>query len=544
MTPTCCEPYGVRYGTDGTAGSNRSGLDHWLIEGVERPSARGRTGLQDLSDMTSTLDLGRTCWRIARADRFALIVDAADYFTTLRRAMIEARECILLIGWDFDTRVALTIDEDGAWPTTLGPFIDALVERRPELDIRVLKWDLGLLQTLGRGTTPLFVLDWMTDERIHLQLDRVHPVGACHHQKIVVIDDAIAFCGGIDITVGRWDTREHLDEDARRKSPWGFPQPPWHDATTAVDGEAARALGDLARLRWKQATGENLKPASDRSGDRWPRDLLPTLTHVEVGIARSQPAHGEEGEAREIEAFLLAAIGKAQRLIYIESQYFASDIVSQAIMERLREPHGPEIVVVNPLTAEGWLEEQVMGSARSFILEQIERADHAGRFKIYYPVTAKKTPIYVHAKILIVDDRILKVGSSNLNNRSMGLDTECDLVVEAAQDAEGAAAIERSIREVRHDLLAEHLGTTRADVAAVEDREAGSQVAAIEALRLASERTLVPLAPEPITAVERALAANQALDPARPEPISRHLGALVSSTVDAVRVGVLGKDSP
>ncbi|GJD95280.1 phospholipase D-like domain-containing protein [Methylobacterium iners] len=490
--------------------------------------------------MTSTLDLGRTCWRIARADRFALIVDAADYFTTLRRAMIQARECILLIGWDFDTRVALTIDEDGEWPTTLGPFIDALVDRRPELDIHVLKWDLGLLQTLGRGTTPLFVLDWMTDERIHLQLDRVHPVGACHHQKIVVIDDAIAFCGGIDITVGRWDTRQHLDEDARRKSPWGFAQPPWHDATTAVDGEAARALGDLARLRWKQATGEDLTPPSRPSEDRWPGDLPATFTQVEVGVARSQPAHGDEGEAREIEAFLLAAIGRARRWIYIESQYFASDIVSRAIMERLREPRGPEIVIINPLTAEGWLEEQVMGSARSLILEQIDEADHADRFRIYYPVTANGTPIYVHAKILIVDDQILKVGSSNLNNRSMGLDTECDLVVEAA----GAEGIERSIRDVRHDLLAEHLGTTASEVAAVEARKGESQVAMIEALRLVPGRTLVPLTPEPLAAAERALAANQALDPARPEPIGRHLGAVVSSTVDAVRLGVFGKDVP
>lgn len=488
------------------------------------------------------LDPGRTCWRITRADHFALIVDAADYFTTLKRAMIQARECILLIGWDFDTRVTLTSDEDGEWPNELGPFINALVDRKPGLDIHVLKWDLGLLQTLGRGTTPLFVLDWMTDERIHLQLDRVHPIGACHHQKIVVIDDAIAFCGGIDITVGRWDTRQHLDEDARRTSPWGFPQPPWHDATTVVDGEAARSLGDLARLRWKQATGENLTPPSRQSEDRWPGQLPLTFTNVDVGIARSQPNHGDEGEAREIEAFLLAAIGKAQRLIYIESQYFASDVVARAIVARLQEKQGPEIVVINPLTAEGWLEEKVMGSARSLVLEQIKEADHAGRFKIYYPSTAKTTPIYVHAKIMIVDDVILKVDSSNLNNRSMGLDTECDIVVEAAGDTVVANRIEQSIREVRHDLLAEHLGTTRADVATVENRKSGSQLAAIESLRRDSGRTLVPLTPEPISAAERALAANQALDPARPEPIGHHVGVLISSTVDAVRVVVTGKE--
>lgn len=500
-----------------------------------------RNGVQDLSTPQPTLDIGRTCWRTARAERLALIVDAADYFATLRTAMIEARRCILLIGWDFDTRVPLTMDEAGDWPTMLGPFIDALVDKRPELDIHVLKWDLGLLQTLGRGATPLFVIDWMTNKRIHMQLDRVHPVGACHHQKIVVIDDAIAFCGGIDITVGRWDTRDHLDEDKRRASPWGFAQPPWHDATIAVDGQAARALGDLARLRWKQATGADLPPVPPGSVDQWPSGLSTTFTNVAVGIARSQPAFGDEDEAREIEAFLLAAIGQARDLIYIESQYFACHKVGEALAQRLQEENGPEVVVINPLTAEGWLEEQVMGAARNVILEQLEQVDHADRFKIYYPVTAKGTPIYVHAKILIIDDRVLKVGSSNLNNRSMGLDTECDLVVEAVEGSENEDGVRRGIRQIRHELLAEHLGTTPDEIAAAEEREGGSQVRSVERLRRGTGRSLIPLTPEPVTEVERAFAENQALDPDRPEPISRHVGTLVSTTVEAVRAGIFGR---
>lgn len=454
--------------------------------------------------------------------------------------MIEARESILLIGWDFDTRVALTVETDPEWPSMLGPFIDALVDRRPALDIHVLKWDLGLLQTLGRGATPLFVLDWMTNERIHMQLDRIHPVGACHHQKIVVIDDAIAFCGGIDITVGRWDTREHRDDDPRRASPWGFTQPPWHDVTTAVDGQAARALGDLARLRWKQATGEDLRPASVRSEDYWPAGLPTAFRDVDVGIARSQPAHGDEDEAREIEAFLVSAIEQAQTLIYVESQYFASHRVCDALARSLAEPQGPEVIVVNPLIAEGWLEEQVMGSARNLILETLCAVDHADRFRIYHPVTENGTPIYVHAKLLIVDDRLLKIGSSNLNNRSMGLDTECDLVVEAVPGSAGGAAIRDSIRRIRHDLLAEHLGTTPEAVAAVEEQEGGSQLRALDHLRRETGRTLVPLAPEPITELERAIAENKALDPAGPEPISRHIGTLVSSTVEAVRARMFG----
>ena len=223
---------------------------------------------------------GETCWRLASASRFAVIVDAADYFAALKAAIRRARHAIYLIGWDFDTRIALEHDsaEEEA-PNRLGEVINAAVERCPDLQVYVLKWDLGLLQTIGRGATPLFVLDWLTSRRVHLRLDAAHPLGGCHHHKIAVIDDALAFCGGIDITVGRWDTREHRDHDPRRTSPWGLAQEPWHDATAAVDGDAARALGELARDRWKHATGETLDPP-DLGHEVWPETLRPTFRDV------------------------------------------------------------------------------------------------------------------------------------------------------------------------------------------------------------------------------------------------------------------------
>ncbi len=90
---------------------------------------------------------------------------------------------------------------------------------------------------------------------------------------------------------------------------------------------------------------------------------------------------------------------------------------------RLREPDGPEIVVVNPETADGWLEEKAMGSARARLLRLVRAADRFGRFRLYTPVAAGGTPIYVHAKVLVMDDRLLRIGSSNLNNRSLGYDT-------------------------------------------------------------------------------------------------------------------------
>jgi phospholipase D1/2 len=472
------------------------------------------------------LQPGSTCWRRARADRFALIIDAASYFAQLKAAMIKARHAVLLIGWDFDTRIRLDpMHADEEWPDTLGAFINTLVERRPELRVYVLKWDLGTLNTLVRGATPLFVLDWMTSKRVSFRLDAAHPIGACHHQKIAVIDDSLAFCGGIDITVGRWDTREHRGDDPRRTSPWGFRQPPWHDATAALDGEAARALGELARERWHHATKEMLQGPSEPH-DIWPEGLVPTFSDVEVGISRSQPEHEGQAEAREIEALYLAAIERAQRSIYIESQYLASHRIAEALGRRLADPNGPEVIVVNPLTAEGWLEDEVMGTARAFIVKQLRQADRHDRFRVFVPVSEDGTPIYVHAKIMIVDDVLLRVGSSNLNNRSMGLDTECDLAIESVGDSSHATKIRASIRTIRGDLLAEHLGVDAATVTFAQERQGGSLVRAVEQLRRESGRTLVPFDPPPLNELEEAIARERILDPERPKPIGRQLKKL------------------
>ena len=467
------------------------------------------------------LQPGRNCWRTVRADRFSLIVDAASYFRHLKFAMLAARHSIILIGWDFDTRVRLDPERhDPDWPNKLGAFINKLVEQRPSLRVHILKWDLGLIATLGRGATPLFILDWITSKRIELRLDRVHPLGASHHQKIAVIDDVMAFCGGIDVTVGRWDTREHKDDDPRRTSPFGFRQPPWHDATAAVSGEAAKALGALARQRWQHATTEKLPPAGAAT-PIWPEDLEVTLEDVDVGISRTQPAHAGEAEVREIETLYLDAIRRARKLIYLESQYFASHKIGEALALRLREEDGPEIVVINPQAASGWLEEEVMGAARTLVLRDLAAADRHDRFRIFYPVAAGGTPIYVHAKIMIVDDTFLRIGSSNLNNRSMGLDTECDLALEAPPDDAGRLA--HRIRALRHDILAEHLGVRPDEIETAEETAAGSLVQAIEKLRRPQGRSLHPVRAQPLTDLEEEVARKHLLDPERAQPFLPHL---------------------
>lgn len=469
------------------------------------------------------LRAGDTCWTIARADRAAVIIDAADYFATVRAAIRKARHSVLLIGWDFDTRLALDRpDDDAGVPNTLGKLLDWAVRQQPGLQIHVLRWNLGAINALGRGTTPLAILDWMTDDRIHFKLDAAHPAGSAHHQKIVVIDDALAFCGGIDMTGDRWDTREHLDRHPLRVRPTTRrPYPPWHDVSTAVDGRAAQALGELARERWRRATGETLTPPTPT--EVWPDGLTPLFRDVDVAIARTAPEHEGRPGVHEIEALYLQAIRSVRHTLYIESQYFASRTIADAMAERLSEPDGPEIVLVNPEAAQGWLEEEVMGASRAMLLDRIARADRHGRFRLYTPVTAKGQPIYVHAKVMVVDDRLLKIGSSNLNNRSMGFDTECDLALETAPDMAEDHAVRASILSLRNDLVSEHLGVTQDALEASIKRWNGSLLRAIEDLR-SSGRSLRPFKAPDITEAERALfEENALLDPER--PASRWQGA-------------------
>lgn len=187
---------------------------------------------------------GSECWDSAHADRFALIVDADDYFRHLRAAMLQARHSIMLIAWDFDARIRLGEPGDDG-PERLGDFLLWLADRRPGLQIRLLRWDTGALKAMFRGNTLWTVLRWKAHRQITLKLDGAHPLASSHHQKIVVIDESLAFCGGIDMTIDRWDTRAHLDDDPRRVSPGGRRHGPWHDATAACDGAAARLLGQL-----------------------------------------------------------------------------------------------------------------------------------------------------------------------------------------------------------------------------------------------------------------------------------------------------------
>ncbi len=459
----------------------------------------------------ATSTLATTHWRVEEATRAAVIIDADNYFIAAREAMLDARERIMLVGWDFDARIKLGKAEADGGPETVGEFIYWLVERTPSLKVYLLRWDLGALKTLARGSTFFTVIKWMRHPRIFTKLDGAHPPLASHHQKIVVIDDSFAFCGGIDMTAARWDTRVHLDNDPNRLLPNGKPYEPWHDATSALQGPVAAALGDLCRMRWQRAGGHCIE-AIKTAVPLWPDSTPVEFENVAVAIARSAPEMPDWPAIHEIEALYVEQIARAKKWIYAESQYFASRKIAEAMAKRLGEPDGPEIVVINPLTAQGWLEPIAMDTARAHLIGALRQHDKFGRFAVYHPNTSDGEPIYVHAKILIIDDAIIRIGSSNMNNRSMRLDTECDVVIDAA-DGANASRVDK-IASIRTSLLAEHLGECE-DTVDQMIRTTGSIVKTIEALRTKTGKLRPYVLPE-VNDVAAWLAENEILDPEGP----------------------------
>lgn len=436
---------------------------------------------------------GVSCWKRAATRRIAFLVDGQRYYSAVKAALERASRQVLILGWDFHRRLKLTPDARGSGAELeLSELLDRLVRRSRRLEVRVLDWDYLAPYVVERELVPPALQpEWQRDPRLRRHLDAEHPPGAAHHAKLVVIDDRLAFAGGLDLTIRRWDTRDHTPDDPRRVDPAGKPYGAFHDVQMAVDGPAAQALADLARERWRRATGETIARPDVPRGmlDPWPDDLRADLRDARVAIARTVAAWKGAPEVREVERLFLDAIARARRTIYIEAHMFTSDAIVEALVKRLAEPEGPEVLaVVSPRQA-GFVDAAMCG-LRDRLLRKLRAADEHRRFAAVYPVTTddagNEVPIQIHSKVMVVDGVHLHLGSANLSNRSMGFDTELDL----ALDAEGHERIERAITALRDDLLAEHVGADRATVARLV-RERGSLLAVLDRLD-EGPRRLVP----------------------------------------------------
>ena len=478
----------------------------------------------------------RNIWRLERAGRAAVLIDGASYFGALREALLKAHSTVFIIGWDLDSRTRL-VDESGhandGYPEGFVDLLTVLVNERPQLTVHLLVWDYSVLYALEREPFPTISLGWRTPRRIRFCLDEDLPAGASHHQKIVVVDDAVAFCGGLDITIRRWDTAEHRLDDARRVDPAGVPYRPFHDVQAVVDGAAAQALAELARQRWMRGACERAPPVRP-TGDPWPNRVKPDFGEIDVGIARTLPASEETQEVREVEALFFDAIDRASRTIYIENQFLTADRLAHHLAKRMQQQPELEVLLVAPKAHDSWLEAHIMRAGRVRFMEIIKAARVADRAALLCPYVSAgdhSIDVMVHSKVMVVDDVLLRVGSANLNNRSIGFDSECDLAIEAKTHEE-----RRTVAHMRNRLLGHHCGVSPVEVAAA--------LARTRSL-IESARTLTgnghSLQPVDDSGVEpSSMPALQSLaDPERPIPPPTFLQTFVGKRPRARRLGRL-----
>lgn len=460
-------------------------------------------------------EAGRNCRQKAEASRLAFLIDAAAYFSAFKSAALNARRSIFIIGWDIHSRTVLEFPDEarGDVPNELGEFLNYVASRPGGPEIRVLVWDSPRVYDMEREWLPQASFDWLAHPRMCFALDSAHPIGGSHHQKVVVIDDTVAFVGGLDLALERLDDPSHAPGDPKRMSAHGRLYSPSHDVQVMMEGEVAAVLGDVARDRWCFATGQRLKRGTG-GHSAWPDEVAANLEDVAVAVAQTLPAWKGRKEIREVEALLLDTIAAAQDWVYIENQYFSCEKIAGAIARRLQEPEGPEFVVVVPRDTAGWLEHLSMGLRRSQFLKWLADNDTHHRFRMYAPVVgdAGDVALKVHSKLMIVDGIHLHVGSANLNNRSMGLDSECDVALTVDDDTGRAALI-----GLRNRLLAEHLGIEQEALAQRIEAEP-SLIGAVESL-CGEGRSLIPIEPEPLDDATSLIAEADLLDPdATPEP--------------------------
>lgn len=458
---------------------------------------------------------GKNCWKLAKANKFAYLIDGSECFRAIHEALTLAKESIFIVNWDIHSELLLVRDDNynKKYPAKLGELLAAIGEERPELNIYILEWNFAMIYAMERELFPDFKMYWKTNDRVNFCLDGEHPVGAAQHQKIVVIDDSLAFSGGLDLTQCRWDTPEHDPDNKLRVSPDNTPFPPFHDVHCVFNGKAASLMGQLARDRWVKASNSSLPDMSaEPEFNHWPSCIEPALENVEIGISRTLPEYGEQHEVREVEQLYLDSINAAQELIYIENQFLSSHKITKELERKLAKDSGPEIIIVLPELISGWLMHNTMDVLRARMLQRLFKADAHGRLHCFY-VRLRSKPklsLMIHSKVMIIDERFLRIASSNLCNRSMGLDSECDISLEATQ----TQPCHKQIEYFRNCLLAEHLGVSVEKLEKMIN-EKSSLIKAIEALQ-GNEHTLAKLEVKCSGELEYYVPESELLDPEKP----------------------------
>jgi phospholipase D1/2 len=418
----------------------------------------------------AVLEVGHNTWKVAQPEASGILVDSAAYYRAFYEAALRARTSIILSGWQFDRGVPLLRGEEappGA-EVRLLKFLNDLCEQKPELEVYILAWDFHVVFSLEREWMQTLYFEYATNERLHFRFDDTQAAQGAHHQKFVVIDRTVSFVGGIDLCEARWDDRRHREVNPLRLS-HGVPAKPYHDVQSYLVGcNPADTLRELFVDRWARTEGPplTLQPCHiDAAHPYAPLAGALPLGSTPVAFSRTD-ARGPQHTVREVERLLTGAIRAADRLIYIETQYFSSRAICDAFVSRMGEAARPrlEIVIILNPKPEAMKEELAIGLRQAKILTRLasaaaETGHHLGVYSTLCEGESPDRPsTYIHAKLLSIDDRFLTVGSANLTNRSMGVDTELHASWEASGASESARELREHIRNVRVSLLMEHTG--------------------------------------------------------------------------------------
>jgi phosphatidylserine/phosphatidylglycerophosphate/cardiolipin synthase-like enzyme len=385
-------------------------------------------------------------------NRVTPLVHGEAYFTALHEALLQARHYVYIAGWCLTPFFPLQRGNiETMQASQLARVLDQVSRRA---DVRVLLW---------AGAPLLFepTMSHVTEERqqlleaapqVRCALDERAHFSHCHHQKAVVIDGQVGFIGGMDITSfqgDRWDT-------ARHEPRWG---PNWHDVQLRIEGEAVTDLEENFRQRWADATGETELPHCTPSyDDSW---------HVPTQIIRTVPADFYTFAPQGIYGIrhaYLKAIEAAESFIYLENQYLWAPEIVDALIAAMNRPHSGQFRIVLVLPAKAYTGKYDNDQH----VKRLREADGGrGIFEAYALYTGgmsasvigyRYLPVYVHAKVGIIDDQWLSVGSANLNRRGLANDTEMN-----AQIIDPTQA-----KALRVTLWAEHLGISEGDVQAAD----------------------------------------------------------------------------
>lgn len=410
----------------------------------------------------------KNCWRSSEAEFAALLIDCENFYRAIHNAICKAKHSIFIIGWDIDSRIRLLRGEEernSPWPSVISDLLARKASENPQLNVYLLRWDSSLSFFTKRELLLKEVWDQKTPDNVHTWLDGSIPMGGCQHQKVIVVDDEVAFSGGMDIAVQRWDSRDHPVVELEREDENGI-YSPLHDVQSVMAGPVVAQFAELVRWRWDRVADVRSAPMRqlerrrlDAPPPAWPDGVSPLFRQIPCAIARTIPFMDDVPPVQEVRHMFLDLIQSAEDFIYLENQFASRQEIAEALNARLKTCKKLRVLIISTYRPKSTFECEAYWASRIDFKSILEDGIETHRVQMLYSSAYDEEGNFahkrIHSKVSVFDDKYLVVGSSNLSNRSMSLDTECDLVFSADNDQH-----RRQILYARNDLIGEHSGRT------------------------------------------------------------------------------------